>query len=47
MKREEAKQKAVDAIETIVRAAKELAKAEQVYYDRKPRKTRSGDNNDR
>ena len=37
MKREKAKQKAVDAIEAIVRAAKELAKAEQAYYGRKPR----------
>jgi len=47
MKRETAKQKAVDAIETIVRAAKELAKAEQAYYEHKPRKQRSGAKNDR
>jgi hypothetical protein len=31
MKREKAKQKAVDAIRTIVQAAKELAEAEAAY----------------
>ena len=43
MTREKAKQKAVDAIETIVRAAKELAEAEQAYYEQKRRKQRPGD----
>jgi len=45
MKREKAKRKAIDAIETIVRAAKELAKAEQAYYGCKPREPRSGGRN--
>jgi hypothetical protein len=36
--KEKAKRKAVAAIGEIVRAAKELAKAEQAYYNRKPRK---------
>ena len=46
MKRETAKQRAVDAIETIVRAAKELAKAEQAYYEQKPHKARRGASGD-
>jgi hypothetical protein len=42
MKRETARQRAVDAIETIIRAAKELAKAEKAYYESKPREARQG-----
>ncbi|MBN2594800.1 MAG: hypothetical protein JXA81_14935 [Sedimentisphaerales bacterium] len=42
MKNERAKQKAVAAIRTIIKAAKELAKAEQAYYGRKSRKSRLG-----
>jgi hypothetical protein len=42
MKRDKAKQKALLAIRTIVEAAKELAKAEQAYYERKPHKPRRG-----
>jgi hypothetical protein len=38
MKSKKAKEKAVAAIGEIVRAAKELVKAEQAYYNRKPRK---------
>ena len=38
MRNQKAKEKVVDAIEKIIRAAKELAKAEQAYYNRKPRK---------
>ena len=40
MKHRTAKQKAVDAIDAIVQAAKELAKAEQAYYQHKPRRRR-------
>lgn len=39
MSRERAKQKAVAAIQTIVEAAKELAKAEEVYF-KSPSKSR-------
>jgi hypothetical protein len=42
MKREKAKQQVVAAIEAIIRAAKELARAEQAYYERKPREPRRG-----
>jgi len=39
MRNEKAKEKAVAAISEIIRAAKALAKAEQEYYNRKPRKS--------
>jgi hypothetical protein len=40
MKNLRAKKKAVAAIRKIVNAAKELAKAEQAYYNRKPKTPR-------
>jgi hypothetical protein len=40
MKNERAKQKTVDAIREIIRAAKELAKAEMAYHNRKPKALR-------
>lgn len=41
MKGETPEQKAADAIETIIRAAKILVKAEKEYYKKKARKARS------
>lgn len=37
MRNQKAKEKVVDAIEKIIRAAKELAEAEHAYYNRKPK----------
>lgn len=43
MKKELAKQKAINATKVIIEAAKDLTKAEQAYYGRKPKEPQESD----